>query len=324
MTRGGFLTRETAQRLGDTLRGLKARIGALEGRSFGSDGSVQRDDLYIAIPQAEITAATVTPTLITPTSGLCDVFHWSGMTLVQRGTKTVYNFRDEVVPAEVPVAIHREWTSGKFFALGCDCESQQEYEGNLLWNMGWNDFHGSWNPDGLNPPGENFVLGYLDGHPANKSIRWPYFRDFQVGFPPIAGLFGGGLVSSFRIRWDLPIPQEVTGNAVADRSARLWLVEPYDPNPFIDGVHQFYPVPAEVDLAADLETDFTEQYNYWKAIYLTDNLVGFWIAVEPLWNVDPPFGPALPFASQPPTTGGHFLKWAISQTLIISTWIKVH
>jgi len=117
MVRGGILSRDTAIQLSEAITTLRSRLAAAEAKIEQLKPGAWRDDMFIAIPQDEIAAATVTPTLITPASGMCDLFHWSGAVLKKRGEKKVFNFRAETIPALEPIAISRETTGGRLFAL---------------------------------------------------------------------------------------------------------------------------------------------------------------------------------------------------------------
>lgn len=113
----GLLSQKTADRLGAAISNLKSRLASAEIKLQTLDHGGQRNDLFIAMPLAEIAAATVGATSITPTAGDAKIYHFRSGVLEQLYTTSIWNTGITAVAANVPIPVHREWTTGKFVAL---------------------------------------------------------------------------------------------------------------------------------------------------------------------------------------------------------------
>jgi hypothetical protein len=117
----GLFSQETANRLGEAIANLRSRLAIVEGQQDRLTGNLRRDDMYIAMPLADIAAATIGPTSIMPVSGDAKIYHYSGSMFVQLYTTKVYNFLDFKALADRPIPVHREWTTGRFMAFPFCC-----------------------------------------------------------------------------------------------------------------------------------------------------------------------------------------------------------
>lgn len=116
MSRGGILSNDLAERLSSELATLRQRLFYLE-RSKTVSESIE--EMMIARPTADIAAAAITSTEITPTDGNAKLFWYdrTNQKLVLRNEIVLSNHTAEILQQDVNYEVHREHFSGRIMPI---------------------------------------------------------------------------------------------------------------------------------------------------------------------------------------------------------------